>query len=345
MTGGEDSTTDVVENVEVIKIGNVSNLVGSLAVVQNTVSALEAAGSLPADFNAIIIDAAGAPLAASALSALGGKTTGVVTVSDAVVISGTAAEVTAALVTADTLVQAGSAKVTVTDSIAVSAVNAIASKTSGVITATITEGGVATLKTLTGTGNAYTITLSDTSADIADLIAINDRTLVPVDAQSVAAITSASTTTIDLTAAGVTWKSGITVSGTAGNDSIKATAGADTITGGAGNDSLYGGDGNDIFIIASATDHAAEELIQGGSGNDTIRFTSTTASTLTLVAGVSDTDAWINVAISDAAGVATGTTALNVTATAMSTAVNLTGNAGANSLTGGAGNDTITGGA
>ncbi|NDC69288.1 MAG: hypothetical protein EBZ64_13250, partial [Betaproteobacteria bacterium] len=337
-------------------------------------------------------DAAGVTLGAGALSALGAKTTGVVTVSDAVVISGTAAEVKAALVTADTLVQAGGAKVTITDTIsvaevnaiaakttgvvtatitdtaaatlagltgtgnaysvtvtgtasaadlntidskttvavnatgvtaitgtaadfatlvaaasatpatitlkpdftatvsgfiAVSAVNAIASKTSGVITATITEGGVATLKTLTGTGNAYTITLSDTSADIADLIAINDRTLVPVDAQSVAAITSASTTTIDLTAAGVTWKSGITVSGTAGNDSIKATAGADTITGGAGNDSLYGGDGNDIFIIASATDHAAEELIQGGSGNDTIRFTSTTASTLTLAAGVS----------------------------------------------------------
>ncbi|NDA00074.1 MAG: calcium-binding protein, partial [Betaproteobacteria bacterium] len=84
VTGGEDSTTDVVENVEVIKIGNVSNLVGSLAVVQSTVSALQAAGSLPADFNAIIIDAAGAPLAASALSALGGKTTGVVTVSNAV---------------------------------------------------------------------------------------------------------------------------------------------------------------------------------------------------------------------------------------------------------------------
>ncbi|NBS40728.1 MAG: calcium-binding protein, partial [Betaproteobacteria bacterium] len=119
VTGGEDSTTDVLENVEVIKIGNVANLVGSLAVVQNTVSALEAAGSLPADFNAIIIDAAGAPLAASALSALGGKTTGVVTVSDAVEITGTAAEVKAALVTADTLVQAGSAKVTVTDSIAV----------------------------------------------------------------------------------------------------------------------------------------------------------------------------------------------------------------------------------
>ncbi|NBP11681.1 MAG: calcium-binding protein, partial [Betaproteobacteria bacterium] len=138
---GEDSTTDALQNVEVIKIGNVANLVGSLAVVQSTVSALQGAGSLPSDFNAIISDAAGATLAASALSALGGKTTGVVTVSNAVVISGKAAEVTAALVTADTLVQAGSAKVTITDTISVSAVNAIASKTSGVITATITEGG------------------------------------------------------------------------------------------------------------------------------------------------------------------------------------------------------------
>ncbi|NDH31415.1 MAG: hypothetical protein EBX72_13275, partial [Betaproteobacteria bacterium] len=248
-----------------------------------------------------VSDAAVVTLGASALSALGGKTTGVVTVSDAVVISGTAAEVTAALVTADTLVQAGSAKVTVTDSIAVSAVNAIASKTSGVITATITEGGVATLKTLTGTGNAYTITLSDTSADIADLIAINDRTLVPVDAQSVAAITSASTTTIDLTAAGVTWKSGITVSGTAGNDSIKATAGADSMTGGAGADtldggsgddsitggvgvdSLSGGEGDDLFVFAAPADlflTAIVDSIAGGSGTDTIRLDTTAAVTM-----------------------------------------------------------------
>ncbi|NCX63530.1 MAG: hypothetical protein EBW84_12590, partial [Betaproteobacteria bacterium] len=121
---------------------------------------------------------------------------------------------------------------------------------------------MATLKTLTGTGNAYTITLSDTSADIADLIAMNDRTSVLIDARSAATITSASTTTIDLTAAGITWKSGITVSGTSGNDSINATAGDDSITGGAGNDSITAGFGNDTIV--GAQDDA---LLDGGSGS------------------------------------------------------------------------------
>ncbi|NCX63188.1 MAG: calcium-binding protein, partial [Betaproteobacteria bacterium] len=347
VTGGEDSTTDALQNVEVIKIGNVANLVGSLAVVQNTVSSLEAAGSLPADFNAIIIDAAGAPLAASALSALGGKTTGVVTVSNAVVISGKAAEVTAALVTADTLVQAGSAKVTVTDSIAVSAVNAIASKTSGVITATITEGGVATLKTLTGTGNAYTITLTDTSADIADLIAMNERTSVPVDAQSVATITSASTTIIDLTAAGVTWKSGITVSGTAGSDSIYATAGADSITGGAGNDSITAGAGNDTIVGADSGD-----TIVGGVGSDTLQlsgnYTPAADGNLQEVESVVVTGnaAAVTVNLSNQSEAFTVLlSGLGDSVTTGSGADNITGGTGVDTLDGGSGADTLTGGA
>ncbi|NBP36771.1 MAG: hypothetical protein EBV01_15470, partial [Betaproteobacteria bacterium] len=144
---------------------------------------------MPGDFNAIIIDAAGAPLAASALSALGGKTTGVVTVSNAVVITGTAAEVKAALVTADTLVQAGSAKVTITDTTSVAAVNAIAAQTSGVVTATLTMGDLASFAALTETGNAYTITVSDTRAAAADLVVLDGKTTVALNATGVTAIT------------------------------------------------------------------------------------------------------------------------------------------------------------
>ena len=145
---------------------------------------------------------------------------------------------------------------------------------------------------------------------------------------------------------------------TGGNvaDTITAGAGADTINGGAGADSITGGAGDDVFIIAAAADHASGESIAGGAGSDTIRFTSTTAGeTLTLLAGVTDSDNVITVVIGDAAGATTGTTALNVNANALgdTLAVHLTGNSGANNLTGnatadtinaGAGNDTVVGG-
>ena len=58
-------------------------------------------------------DGAGSGLSATDLSTLGGKTAGTVTVSNAVVISGTTSQVTAALVTDDTKVTAGSALVTI----------------------------------------------------------------------------------------------------------------------------------------------------------------------------------------------------------------------------------------
>jgi Ca2+-binding RTX toxin-like protein len=135
--------------------------------------------------------------------------------------------------------------------------------------------------------------------------------------------------------------------GTAGADIINGGDGNDTITGGAGADNLNGGADDDVFIIAAAADHAAGETIEGGTGNDTIRFTSTTATvTLTLGADVTDVDGLINVVISDAAGVTSGTTALNVTAAALAGAlrVNLTGNDGDNILTGTANQDTISGG-
>ncbi|NBT83130.1 MAG: hypothetical protein EBT56_16375, partial [Betaproteobacteria bacterium] len=382
VTGGEDSTTDVLENVEVIKIGNVSNLVGSLAVVESTVSALEAAGSLPADFNAIIIDAAGAPLAASALSALGGKTTGVVTVSNAVVISGTAAEVTAALVTADTLVQAGTAKVTITDTISVNAVNAIAAKTTGVVTATLTTGDLASFAALTETGNAYTITVTGPSVDIADINALNDKTTVDINAAGVSSIVSMSTQLIDLAADGVDWKAGVNVSGTLQGDTIIATrwsdslsgregddtlsggAGDDSLTGGAGLDSLDGGEGDDIFVFASAAELQADATVIGGSGSDTVSM-QTGSSALVLA----DTDFAKVTGMETLALEGTGTqavtlgtnanaayalgititaqataTSLNLQATALTRAISVSGTANNDTLVGGTGNDTITGG-
>ena len=121
------------------------------------------------------------------------------TVSNAAVISGTTAEVTAALVTANTLVVASTAKVTVTDTISVSDVNAIAAKTSGVVTATLTTGSLASFADLAETGNAYTITVNDASAAASDLNTIDGKTTVVVNATAAATINGSVADVLDAT--------------------------------------------------------------------------------------------------------------------------------------------------
>jgi len=138
-----------------------------------------------------------------------------------------------------------------------------------------------------------------------------------------------------------------TITGGSGVDTIAGGKGADTITGGAGVDALDGGADADVFLIGAASEHGAGETIVGGAGADVIRFTSTTANdALTLRVGVTDADNAITVEISDAAGLNTGTTALDVDASALvdTLAVTLIGNDGANVLVGNAIADTITGG-
>ncbi|NDG83398.1 MAG: calcium-binding protein, partial [Betaproteobacteria bacterium] len=166
-----------------------------------------------------------------------------------------------------------------------------------------------------------------------------------------------------MTAAGITWKSGITVSGTSGNDSIYATAGADSITGGAGNDSITAGAGNDTIVGADSGD-----TIVGGAGADTLQLASSytpasdgnlkevesvviTGNTAAVAVNLSNQSEAFTVLLSGLGdSVTTGSGADNITGgTGADTldggsgADTLTGGAGADSLRGEAGNDTITG--
>ena len=145
------------------------------------------------------------------------------------------------------------------------------------------------------------------------------------------------------------------LTGLAGNDTLTGGAGDDTLDGGAGTDSMDGGEGSDRYVVALAGDHAVAEFSDSGaSGTDEVRFTSTTASTLTLFAGDTGIEKVVIGTGTDPVAVTTGTTALNVNASAVSSALWIIGNDGANSLTGtvgddtlegGKGNDTLTGGA
>jgi len=130
--------------------------------------------------------------------------------------------------------------------------------------------------------------------------------------------------------------------GTTRADTIVGTDANDQITGFAGDDNLSGGGGDDVFIIAASGDHGSAEAINGGTGTDTIRFTSVAPNdTLVLSGLISNID---EIEISNAAGANTGTTTLNVDASAAGGAYTLTGNDGANVLTAGMGVNVVNAG-
>lgn len=123
---------------------------------------------------------------------------------------------------------------------------------------------------------------------------------------------------------------GITLTGTAGNDTLTGTAGDDTFEGLAGADSLNGGDGNDTFNVTNTASDGSD-TIDGGSGSDTIA-----------VAGIINLTT--NARVNNVENVTLGSGA-SVTLTGQSEPFNITASSGNETVVGGTGNDTITGGA
>ena len=129
------------------------------------------------------------------------------------------------------------------------------------------------------------------------------------------------------------------ISGLAGADTLYGNGGADTLNGGTGNDKLYGGDGDDLLIGGAGSD-----TLDGGAGTDTASYATATAGVVVNLTATYQNrgDAYIdsytsieNLTGSDFADTLTGNSAAN----------KLTGGAGADKLYGGAGNDTLIGGA
>ncbi len=116
--------------------------------------------------------------------------------------------------------------------------------------------------------------------------------------------------------------------------SITGTAAANTITGGAGNDTIDGGGGADVIAAGlgnnSVAYYATETSLDGGGGTNTL---------VLKAAGT------VNLGNADQTS-GDSTTVINfqnIDASALSTAVSLTGSSSANTITGGSGNDTIDG--
>ncbi|MEZ0315653.1 MAG: beta strand repeat-containing protein [Methylophilaceae bacterium] len=138
----------------------------------------------------------------------------------------------------------------------------------------------------------------------------------------------------------------LTINGNNGANTITGTAFNDTITGGIGADNIVSGDGNDVIVVNTATEYATTEKVNGGNGTDELRIAATTAGTVTL-AGLTNVENIVIGTGSGAVGTAdsTGTTAINVNASKITTGLNVIGNDGVNIITTGAGADTINGGA
>jgi hypothetical protein len=156
-------------------------------------------------------DTLGSSVTASNLKSIVEKTSGSVTFTNAVAISGSLSDVTAALVTDASLV-VGSFTVGVSDTATASQINAIAAKTTGVVTATISDYVASTLIAglLDTTVNAYTISVADTSVNAADLNTLDGKTTVPVSTTA----TTITGTQADITQAIVTAATSITTTGT-----------------------------------------------------------------------------------------------------------------------------------
>ena len=142
--------------------------------------------------------------------------------------------------------------------------------------------------------------------------------------------------------------SGLTLTGTSGNDTLTGGSGDDTISGLAGNDSLNGGAGNDTLNGGGGADTLdggdGNDTLNGGAGNDTATYWDA-ASGVTVSLQLSGAQNTGGAGTDTLSGIENLTgSAFNDTLTAGATGSTLQGLAGNDVLVSGSGNDTLDGG-
>ncbi|MFP6849949.1 MAG: calcium-binding protein [Pseudomonas sp.] len=192
--------------------------------------------------------------------------------------------------------------------------NTIDGAVSGIVTATITGSAAELAGLLPGT-NAYTIHITDT-ATVEQLAIIQASTTVPV---GMTVEGTAGNDTIDYSA----YSADLTINGNAGDDEIYGGAGNDTINGGEGDDTMFGGQGDDTYIVDSVLDSVGEFANEG---------------TDTVIASIDYT-------LGNNVENLTLTGALDLSGAGNSLDNIIIGNDGNNELDGNGGNDTLYGGA
>lgn len=231
-------------------------------------------------------------VAASNLTTLDGKTTVAVDANSAATLSGTGAELTAALGSAGLSTDVAVA-LSVTGSITAAQQATFDGDTTGVITATISDGAMTALANLAdaNTNNALTVTVTDTSADAGALITLDGKTSVNVDATAVSTLTGTGANintvlgagTID-TAAAPNATVSDTISSTVAASLIGATGGTVTATvtsdTAANLDTDLNGLTGALTLTATGAANAADL-----NGLDTVTSVNVTASAITSLTG------------------------------------------------------------
>ena len=128
----------------------------------------------------------------SVLNDLNSHTSGIINASN-ITLSGVAADlITAYAANGSGISGLGNETVNVSSgSASTSQANNLAAATSTVVTATLSDGDMATLAGLSETGNAYSITITDTSVDAAALNTLDGKTTVAIDASNITTLTGA----------------------------------------------------------------------------------------------------------------------------------------------------------
>ena len=159
---------------------SVNTITGTSADV-NAVYTAGAAGTITG-LNNEAVTLTDTTLSAPVLLTIDAQTSGVVNAVAATNIVGTFPEVFTTYTSNvnATIVGLGNEAITITAPLTVAQFNSLAAQTTGVITATIIEGNIATLDALTETGHALLINVTDASVAAASLNTLNAKTTASI---------------------------------------------------------------------------------------------------------------------------------------------------------------------
>ena len=239
---------------------------------------------------------------ASDLNTLDGSTTGNINASSVTTLSGSAADAVNT-VGSTGISLSGSEAITINSGNAtVAQANALDNATSGVVTATITEGDMATLATLNNTtNNAYAITVTDTNVNAASLNTLDTKTTVAINATNVATLTGTALAIVSaLSASGITTSATVAATVDNGTASVSQVNSIEANTNGA--------------ITATVTEQdmaTLNGLTADAQGNNALTITVSDASVI--ANKLNALDAKTTVAINDGGMMTVTDTAANIT--------------------------------
>jgi len=246
-----DLSTIASETGGVVNATAITTLTGSAAAIVtllNTPTVSLAAG--------LIVQLSAGSANAADLNTIDSKVSSEVNATALTTLTGTAAAIATAI-SASTIATAANVAVQVNSGTAtVTQANTIDAQTGGVVTASISDGDMGSLASLTGTGNAYSITITDTAADAAALNGLDEKTTVAINAKSLTSLTgTAAAIASAMSTKGIGLVDNVAVNVTSGTATVSQANTIDAATTGVVTATLAAGDMASLATL-SGSDNA-----------------------------------------------------------------------------------------